>query len=984
MKHLLKRVVALATLALIATPAISFNSKSLTPESHQFDSEFTSAYLLYPEIPKGLLEAISFSYTRIHHLTYDVNSVSSCIGLPRTYGVMGLTDAGKGFFKNNLKYVSVLSGYSKEELKSSPEKSIHGYASAFTQLLNSKLAVNGNWKDYANVLRALSELPSSTPHQDFALNSQLYVMFWFLNQPEFQTEFNFPDHNINMSEIFGVENYKVLSSSRVDIGGEEIKNDDGISYQKMPGPCADFPGSIWIAADASNFSSRSGTAISAITIHDIEGSYAGAISWFQNPISGVSAHYCIRSIDGQVTQMVCDADKGWHVGSENPYTIGLEHEGIASIQGWYTEELYQASAAVCIDAMNDYNIDPLRAHTGPPESGLNTLGACIKIKGHQHFPSQSHVDPGIYWDWDYFYRLLNDGTTPVATSITSASGSLFDSGGSGGNYNDDERLYWLIEPAGATSVTLTFSQFDLETNWDYLYIYDGNSIHDDLIGIYTGTTLPPSILAESGTIFLEFRSDCSTNNAGWSATYTSSTAPLSCPVPTGLTETNLIPVAATLNWVGTASSYLLRFRDHTYDPWTYMNVSGTSQVISGLSANSEYYWGVASICPGDTSNFAGSNFITAVASGSFSISECEGDFRDSGGPLGVYLNAENYTYTINASGPITMNFSSFDVENTWDFLYIYDGNSTGAIQIAGSPFTGTTSPGTFTSSGNSLTFQFTSDASTTTPGWNASWTCASTTLPIASFSPSTTNICTGDSIQLLNSSTDATSYTWSIPGGTPSTSSLADPWISFPTPGSYFVELIASGSTGIDTSSQNITVSFSPSPLAGAIPNSSTLFLPAATVTFTNISTDATSYLWGFGDGSTSTDTNPWNSYGVAGLYNVMLVAINGNCDNDTIYIQIEVMNPLGVADENEVQFSIAPNPSDDVITFSISNTRPENGQILLFDLTGKLVLQKNIVIRGGDNNFTISKSQLNLAGGQYLLKITTHSFTHVERIIFR
>jgi len=986
MPYELKRTLAFALFLLLAAPAISFNSTFISPSSHQFDESYEAAYAMHPEIPKGLLEAVSFSYNRINHITYDSSSVYSCIGLPRTYGIMGLTENGKGFFKNNLKYVSVLSGFSKEELKQDAVKSINGYASAFSQLLAATPSNKKTWSDYANVLRSLSELPSLTTQQDFALNSQIYVMLWFLNQPEFQSEFNFPDHGINFADVFGIENYKVLSSTRIDIGDDDIKSAGGEVYQKLPGPCSDFPGSIWVAADASNFSSRAGTAISAITIHDIEGSYAGAISWFQNPISNVSAHYCLRSIDGQVTQMVCDVDKGWHVGTENPYTIGLEHEGIASIQGWYTEEMYQASAAVCLDAMNDWGIDPLRSHTGPPESTITTLGNCIKLKGHQHYANSTHSDPGIFWDWDYFYALLNDGTTVSATTYSAASGNIYDSGGSGSDYGDDERLYWEIAPTGATSVTLTFSQFDLETNWDYLYIYDGNSAYDDLIGVYTGTNSPGTITAESGSIFLEFRSDCATNNPGWSASYTSSTTPLSCPAPTALNETNIIPVAATLNWTGSASTYLLRYRDHTYDPWLYSTITGTSKSLSGLSANSEYYWGVASLCTGDTSSFAGSMFTTPAAVGSFSISECNGDFRDSGGPLGVYLNAENYVYTINATGVITMAFTSFNVENTYDFVYIHDGNSTGAPQIPGSPFSGTTLPSTFTTTGNSLTIQFTSDNSTTTSGWNASWTCAggSPPNPVASFSSSSTSICAGDSVQLLNSSSDATSYSWVITGGSPATSSATNPWVVFPGSGIYPVQLTATGPGGTNMTTQNITITNLSTAIASAIASSDTVSLPSGTINLTNTSTDASSYYWDFDDGSTSTDTSPWHAYDSAGTYNVMLVAMNGICENDTTFITVVVTNPTGIVEGENLNLSIYPNPADDIINVSISNSNSETGKLNLYDMMGKLIFSKQINIGTSTNVYRISKSDLKLAIGQYSIQITTPSFTHSEPLIFR
>ena len=80
------------------------------------------------------------------------------------------------------------------------------------------------------------------------------------------------------------------------------------------------------------------------------------------------------------------------------------------------------------------------------------------------------------------------------------------------------------------------------------------------------------------------------------------------------------------------------------------------------------------------------------------MDDCSGQIFDFGGPAKNYYNNEDYTWTLspeNASS-IDVNFSSFLVELNYDYLYIYDGNSTAAPQIAGSPFTGTNSPGSFT------------------------------------------------------------------------------------------------------------------------------------------------------------------------------------------------------------------------------------------------------------------------------------------------
>ena len=142
-----------------------------------------------------------------------------------------------------------------------------------------------------------------------------------------------------------------------------------------------------------------------------------------------------------------------------------------------------------------------------------------KIKGHQHYQGQTHTDPGINWDWERFYRLLND-TTSINVN-NAVNGTFYDTGGPNANYTDDERIYWLIEPANATSINIDFSFFSLEQDYDYLYIYDGDSDSSPLIGTFTGGNSPGNISSSSGSLFFEFRSDCATTSKGWDATYTS-------------------------------------------------------------------------------------------------------------------------------------------------------------------------------------------------------------------------------------------------------------------------------------------------------------------------------------------------------------------------------------------------------------------------------------------------------------------------------
>ncbi len=125
---------------------------------------------------------------------------------------------------------------------------------------------------------------------------------------------------------------------------------------------------------------------------------------------------------------------------------------------------------------------------------------------------------------------------------------------------------------------------------------------------------------------------------------------------------------------------------------------------------------------------------------------CSGSFYDSGGAAGDYGNLESYIKTFSAATPgsaLQFVFSSFIAESTYDYLYIYDGPNDTYPQIAGSPFSGTTSPGTITSSGQNMTFEFTSDGSNMEVGWEATISCIAITPPVCVTYSSPTNGETG-------------------------------------------------------------------------------------------------------------------------------------------------------------------------------------------------------------------------------------------------
>lgn len=167
---------------------------------------------------------------------------------------------------------------------------------------------------------------------------------------------------------------------------------------------SEYPGARFVAAHSSNYSSgRSGESVRYIIIHTMQGSYSGSISWFQNSAANASAHYNIRSSDGEITQMVREADTGWHAGNltYNRRSIGIEHEGYISDPGrWYTDAMYRSSAALTRHLCDKYGIPIDRDH----------------IFGHNEVPDPydpgtfggagNHTDPGSGWDWARFMALV--------------------------------------------------------------------------------------------------------------------------------------------------------------------------------------------------------------------------------------------------------------------------------------------------------------------------------------------------------------------------------------------------------------------------------------------------------------------------------------------------------------------------------------------------------------------------------------------------
>ncbi len=113
-------------------------------------------------------------------------------------------------------------------------------------------------------------------------------------------------------------------------------------------------------------------------------------------------------------------------------------------------------------------------------------------------------------------------------TITTCSGTFYDSGGNRGNYTAGESYIVTITPStNGVVANITFNSFTVGIG-DILEVYDGTSINAPLLNIYSngnspvGIVIRPSLLNSTRSLTLRWTS--ATTNAGWAAA-------LSCGIP---------------------------------------------------------------------------------------------------------------------------------------------------------------------------------------------------------------------------------------------------------------------------------------------------------------------------------------------------------------------------------------------------------------------------------------------------------------------
>ncbi len=149
-----------------------------------------------------------------------------------------------------------------------------------------------------------------------------------------------------------------------------------------------------------------------------------------------------------------------------------------------------------------------------------------------------------------------------------------------------------------------------------------------------------------------------------------------------------------------------------------------------------------------------------------------------------------------------------------------------------------------------------------------------------------------------------------------------------------------------------------------------------STISFDNSGSSGSSFEWFFGDGDSATGGDVTHTFDSSGTYNVMLVAIIGNCeDTSTVAVQVTNSTSLRALTESDA-VRVHPNPSSGRIQVELNKVF--DGKVRVMDLTGRTVHRASF--KGSDQWLDLSKQE----EGVYFVRLLKHdgSTFGIRRII--
>lgn len=393
-----------------------------------------------------------------------------------------------------------------------------------------------------------------------------------------------------------------------------------------------------------------------------------------------------------------------------------------------------------------------------------------------------------------------------------AAGVLHDSGGDGNTYGSSQTCGIVIQPAGgASSITLEAIQIYVDGD-EYVRIYDGvdatgTPLHSGSGFSYTYTDLP-TVVATSGSMYIEFTSNASTYYYhNYSFRWRSS--PSGAPVASFSPSIAAPMVGESVTFVDTSlsspTSWEWDFEDDgvidstVQSPVHAFRAPGTKSVVLKVANASGSHLVRAKIVVGEVS-------LCSIASTAATM----GKLLDSGGSASNSTPNQTCGFLIQPSTPVSeilfdvrsLNLNYFEGES----LRVYDGTSSAGIPLhTGSGFTGSNLPPAMHARSGAMYIEL---VSTANPwgGLEAMWLANPVGAPVAEISmPDFVDI--GQSVQFTDASSgDPKSWRWKFGSGGSWESELRNPTKAFTAGNEYQIEMVSMNSSGASLSRKKLRV----------------------------------------------------------------------------------------------------------------------------------------------------------------------------------
>lgn len=221
-------------------------------------------------------------------------------------------------------------------------------------------------------------------------------------------------------------------------------------------------------------------------------------------------------------------------------------------RGAWKSPLREISGCLSVEAITLQNIDINTAEiswtpSDPPGIGYQyTFSVTPTAPPSGTFTTDTLASfSGLISNTPYYFHVRSqcedESFSPWSTSgphmtRTTCGNTSSDSGGTSNNYGDNENTIRYVCPSGPyQQAVLTFTDFDVEADWDALYVFNGNSINSPMFastnpatqagfpaGGWYGTNLPGPFTSThaTGCLTLQFRSDSGVTGRGWAANTT--------------------------------------------------------------------------------------------------------------------------------------------------------------------------------------------------------------------------------------------------------------------------------------------------------------------------------------------------------------------------------------------------------------------------------------------------------------------------------